>query len=129
MTEKEKNYLNQWRSKAREDYLTINRLTEGEVIATSSVCFHCQQLVEKYLKMFLVYHRQEIVKTHEIEFLLHECSKIDSDFENIDPVNLSDFGVALRYPDDYYLPSVDEALFYKGLALKFKKLVEDKIDF
>jgi len=118
MNEKENKYLKQWINKANEDLLTINRLTEGEVIAVSSVCFHCQQLVEKYLKLFLIYNRQEIERTHEIEFLLHECSRVDKDFEAIDPKNLSDFGVSVRYPDDFYLPSVDEALEYKELALK-----------
>jgi len=128
MNEKEKKYLQQWISKANEDLLTINRLTEDEVVAVSSVCFHCQQLVEKYLKLFLIYNKQEIERTHEIEFLLHECSKFDKDFETIDPKNLSDFGVSVRYPDDFYLPSDDEALEYKELALKIKKMVEEKIN-
>jgi HEPN domain-containing protein len=73
MNDDEKNYLQQWKSRANDDLITINRLTEDEVIATSSVCFHCQQLVEKYLKMFLVFHHKDIIKTHEIEFLLHYC--------------------------------------------------------
>jgi len=42
MNDKEKTYLQQWISRANDDYLTINRLTDGEVIAASSVCFHCQ---------------------------------------------------------------------------------------
>jgi len=129
MNDNEKKYLQQWINKAQDDYLTINRLTEGDVIATSSVCFHCQQLVEKYLKIFLVYHHQEIVKTHEIEFLLNECSKIDQDFENIDPKNLSDFGVAMRYPDDFYVPSIYESLEYKEMAFEIKRIVEEKIKF
>jgi len=67
------------------------------------------------------------VKTHEIEFLLNECAKIDKDFENIDPKNLSDFGVAMRYPDDYYIPSNYETLEYKEMAFQIKNIVEDKI--
>lgn len=41
------NYIKQWLSKANEDLLVIEKLTEFEIIATSSVCFHCQQAVEK----------------------------------------------------------------------------------
>jgi len=128
MNEKEKEYLQQWIIKAQDDFITINRLTDGVVVATTSICFHCQQLVEKYLKMFLVYNKQEIVKTHEIEFLLFECSKIDKDFEDLDPKNLSDFGVAMRYPGDFYIPTIEEALEYKALAFQIKDFIEKKVD-
>jgi len=88
MNEQIKQYLLQWKQKANEDLLTIKRLSDGEMTATSSICFHCQQLVEKYLKLFLLYHAVDIARTHEIEFLLHECSKIDNDFNSIDPKNI-----------------------------------------
>jgi len=128
MNDNEKKYLLQWKNRANDDFITINRLTENEVIATSSACFHCQQLVEKYLKIFLLYHHKEIVKTHEIEFLLHECSKIDNDFEEIDPKNLSDFGVSMRYPDDFYIPAVEETLEYKDLTFHIMDIVSSKIE-
>ena len=108
--------------------LTIKRLSDGEMTATSSICFHCQQLVKKYLKLFLLYHAVDIARTHEIEFLLHECSKIDNDFNTIDPKNLSDFGVAIRYPDDFYLPSEEETKEYILLAIAIKNMVEQRID-
>ena len=47
-------FVHQWISKAEEDLLVVEKLTEIEVFATSSVCFHCQQAVEKYLKAFLI---------------------------------------------------------------------------
>lgn len=123
-----KKYLLQWIQKADEDLKTIQRLSEGEMVAVSSICFHCQQLAEKYLKLFLLFHKKEIVRTHEIEFLLHECSKIDKDFESIDPRNLSDFGVSVRYPDDFYLPSEAETREYIDLAKEIMKMVEQKVD-
>jgi len=128
MNEQIRQYLLQWKQKANQDLLTIQRLSEGEMIATSSICFHCQQLVEKYLKLFLLYHGVEITRTHEIEFLQHECAKIDKDFETFDPKNLSDFGVAVRYPDDFYLPSEDETKEYIALAIAIKEMVEQKIE-
>ena len=48
--------------------------------------------------------------------------------ETIDPKNLSDFGVAIRYPDDFYLPSEDETREYIILALAKKDMVEQRID-
>ncbi|MFW5850955.1 MAG: hypothetical protein ACOCWB_01900 [Bacteroidota bacterium] len=35
-------FIKQWLLKADEDLLVINKLTEFEIVATSSVCFHCQ---------------------------------------------------------------------------------------
>jgi HEPN domain-containing protein len=66
-------------------------------------------------------------KTHNIEFLLSECSDIDKDFIDIDPKELSDFGVDARYPGDLYIPTESETLEYKKLAFEIKELVEIKI--
>ena len=121
-------FIKQWLIKANEDLLVVDKLTEFEIIATSSVCFHCQQAVEKFLKAFLIVNGVDIKKTHNIEFLLSECSDIDIDFANIDPKELSDFGVDVRYPGDMFVPDESETLEYKNLAFEIKNLVEEKID-
>jgi HEPN domain-containing protein len=121
------NYINQWIQKANEDLIVIDKLTEYEIIATTAVCFHCQQMAEKYLKAFLIANEKEIWKTHNIEFLLAECSEFDEDFKEIDPKNLSDFGVDVRYPGDMYSPSEKETLEHKEIAIKIKTLVESKL--
>ena len=128
MNDVTKKYIKQWLIRANEDLLVVNKLTEFEVVATSSACFHCQQAVEKYLKAFLISNGNEIKKTHNIEFLLSECEDIDSDFAKIDPKNLSDFGVDIRYPGDMFVPSDKEAIEYKKLAFTVKELVEEKIN-
>lgn len=120
-------YIKQWLIKANEDLLVISKLTEYEVIATSSVCFHCQQAVEKFLKAFLIANGVEIKKTHNIEYLLSECADFDGDFSDIDPKELSDFGVDARYPGDMFIPDPDETIEYKNLAFEIKDLVEMKI--
>ncbi len=127
MNEETKNYLRQWISKAGDDLIVIDKLTQFEVVATSAVCFHCQQVVEKYLKAFLIAQGVEIRKTHNIEFLLAECEEIDSDFSSIDPKDLNDFGVDIRYPGDIYSPSIEETLAHKQIALDVKELVEQKL--
>jgi HEPN domain-containing protein len=120
-------FIKQWLLKANEDLLVIDKLTEFEIIATSSVCFHCQQAVEKFLKAFLIANGINVKKTHNIEFLLSECSDIDKDYVEIDPKELSDFGVDARYPGDMYIPDESETLEYKKLAFEIKNLVESKI--
>jgi HEPN domain-containing protein len=121
-------FIKQWLFKAKEDLLVVEKLTEFEIIATSSVCFHCQQAVEKYLKAFLIANGIDIKRTHNIEFLLSECTDIDNDFSNIDPKELSEFGVDVRYPGDMYIPDEKETIEYKKLAFDIKILVESKMD-
>ncbi len=121
-------FIKQWLFKANEDLLVVNKLTEFEIIATSSVCFHCQQAVEKFLKAYLIANGVEIKKTHNIEYLLSECADFDKDFADIDPKELSDFGVDARYPGDMYVPGKDETLEYKNLAFEIRNLVEMKIN-
>jgi len=121
-------FIKQWLLKANEDIFVVEKLTEKEIIAPSSACFHCQQAVERFLKAFLIANNIGIIKTHNIEFLLSECSDIDPDFAEIDPKELSDFGVDTRYPGDIYIPDEKETLFYKNITLDIKNLVENKIN-
>jgi HEPN domain-containing protein len=53
-------FVKQWLLKANEDLLVVEKLTEYEIIATSSACFHCQQAAEKFLKAFLIANDIEI---------------------------------------------------------------------
>ncbi|MFW5755959.1 MAG: HEPN domain-containing protein [Tangfeifania sp.] len=127
MNEATREFVVQWMNKANEDLLVVKKLTEFEMVALSSVCFHCQQAVEKYLKAYLISNGKEIKKTHNIEFLLSECEDFDSDFAGIDPKNLSDFGVEIRYPGDLYTPSEQEAKEYIEIAHLVEKVVNEKI--
>jgi len=128
MNKETKQFVEDWIKRANEDLLVINRLTEGSTIATSAICFHCQQLVEKMLKAYLITNGKEIKKTHNIEFLLSECADFDIEFSEIDPRNLSDFGVEVRYPDDTYNPDENEAIEYKQLAIEVKEFITNKIE-
>ncbi|HNR43264.1 MAG TPA: HEPN domain-containing protein [Bacteroidales bacterium] len=119
----QKEYIHQWIQKANEDKLAIQRLIDPEIVSPSVVCFHCEQMAEKYLKAFLIFHGKEVIKTHNIEFLLSECASINSDFSSIDPLNLSDFGVSVRYPGDQYIPSEKEVLECKEIAFEIERIV------
>ena len=121
-------FIKQWLAKANEDLLVVEKLTEVEIIATPSVCFHCQQAVEKFLKAYLIANGVDVKKTHNIEFLLSECTDIDKTFADFDPKELSDFSVDARYPGDMYIPEENETMEYKKLALEIKEFVENKVD-
>ena len=46
--------------RANEDLLVVDKLTHPEMTAISSVCFHCQQAAEKFLKAYLIANHIEI---------------------------------------------------------------------
>ncbi|NQV03682.1 MAG: HEPN domain-containing protein [Bacteroidia bacterium] len=108
MNNDELQYLKQWVAKAEEDLLVVRQLMNSEHQIHGAIAFHCQQSAEKFLKAFMAFHRLEIPRTHNIEFLLSQCSRIDNDFSQIDPGNLTDFGVEVRYPGDFLEPTVNE---------------------
>lgn len=52
-----------WFQKAENDLLNVQNNLQAERYASDTVCFHCQQTVEKYLKGFLAWHQAPFVKT------------------------------------------------------------------
>ena len=122
-------YIENWLKKAENDLKIVKHeleLSEDETVKDGA-CFHCQQAVEKYLKAYLIFHKVDFPRTHNIEYLLEQAAKIDADFDEIDVDELSDFGVDIRYPDSFYIPQMDEVNFYYDLALRIKNLVLKKI--
>jgi HEPN domain-containing protein len=108
MNDELKRYVQQWIDKADEDRLVVHQLLEADSIARGTMGFHCQQATEKYLKAFLIFHGIEPERTHNLEFLLERCAAIDVNFSDIDPLNLTDYGVEVRYPGDFLEPSIVE---------------------
>jgi HEPN domain-containing protein len=126
MTKEQSEYINQWLIKANEDIFVIEYLSKEEPgTFTSAICFHAQQAVEKFLKAFLLFNSCEIKKVHDVDFLLEECKKIDQNsFREVDLKNLTEYSVNARYPDDFIIPLVEDALYYKELAITIKTVIE-----
>lgn len=128
MNNEENEYLKNWIFRAKEDIAVIDNLYETDPnIYASTICFHAQQAVEKFLKAFLVYHNIDFPRTHDVDFLLLECKKIDSTDFDVDLGSLSDFGVNIRYPDDFYIPDKEETVQYRYVAHRIQEIVEKKI--
>jgi len=62
-----------------------------------------------------------------LEFLLSECKKIEQSGFDLDFGSLTDFGVSVRYPDDFVVPEKEDIILYLQIALEVKKVVENKI--
>jgi len=130
MTKDQSEYVRNWLFRADEDIAVIERLFEsGPELYASTICFHAQQAVEKFLKAFLVFNSIDFPKTHDLDFLLIECRNVSNSDFDIDLGSLTDFGVSVRYPDDFYIPDLDEIIRYRNIAIKVKKIVEDKLNF
>jgi HEPN domain-containing protein len=119
--------LKQWFDKANEDYcVALELLKTGSYNGT--ICFHCQQSIEKYLKAFLFFKGEEIKKTHILDFLLNRACNFDSDFCNIETYDLDQFAVDIRYPGDLLVPTNTETNEFIEVAKQIKSLVETKIN-
>ncbi len=124
-----KDYLQKWLIKANNDLIVASHELQFEDPVTDIICFHCQQSVEKFLKAFLIFNNRDFEKTHNISFLIQSCAEIDKSFETVDLKNLNFFGVSVRYPDDFYIPSLAETEYYFSIAENIKTLVESKIKY
>lgn len=93
----------QWRSKARSDWTTVEILLNNERCPADTVCFHCQQFVEKLLKAILTRHGVEAPRTHDIRRLIQLAEPFVPElagFSNSSDA-LTAHGVESRYPDDW----------------------------
>jgi len=124
-----KTLVNKWIKKADNDLLTVERELSFKDPVTDTVCFHCQQAVEKYLKAFLVYHQIYFPKTHKIMDLLELCATVDTSFKNElnEADNLTDYAVELRYPDVWIEPDIQETEEAFKIAKNVKKFVLNKL--
>lgn len=91
----------EWVKRAEEDYLAAIALSRRRRhFLHNTVCFHCQQCAEKYLKARLEEAELGIPKTHDLEVLLNNAASVEPLWTALRPAlqNLTDFAVAFRYP-------------------------------
>ena len=93
----------EWVEKAEGDYKTaviLNRPRKEP--QPDSICYHCQQSAEKYLKAFLLFNQVNPPRTHNLLDLLTECITYDVALAVLSPLfqNLNPYSVQFRYPGD-----------------------------
>jgi len=128
MNQEKSDYIRNWLFRANEDLAVMKDLRNSNPEGfTSTICFHAQQAVEKFLKAFLAFSDFDFPRTHDVDYLLMECQKIDSASFDIDLKSLTEFGVSIRYPDDFYIPTPDESNEYSQIAVAISEIVEKLI--
>ena len=119
-----------WALKAEHDFKVGERELTFDDPVTDMVCFHMQQCVEKYLKAYLTLQGRAFRRTHDIAELIELCKDADPEFETLYSLqadHLTVYGVEIRYPDDFYMPSREEAQHCVEIALAVRDFVREKL--
>ena len=108
----------QWVAKARNDLLNADNNLGAEEIPFDTVCFHCQQAAEKLLKAYLTAYGQTPPHTHDLLLLLESILPFSVDAERLRDslALLMPYAVEIRYPDDWFQPSLEDAQEARGAA-------------
>lgn len=103
MNEETREAVRGWLQKATIDWTTIEVLLESKRCPRESVCFHCQQYVEKLLKAMLTLHGIEAPKTHDLKRLVQlaasKCPELLRFEDRVD--SLTAHAIQSRYPGDW----------------------------
>ena len=119
----------QWVIKAGNDLLNADNNLNAETIPLDTVCFHCQQAAEKLLKAFLVGKGRTYPITHDLLAILESIIPINAEAEQLrdDLALLTPYAVEVRYPDDFFMPSLQDAQEARESANRVKKWFENAL--
>lgn len=123
--------VKEWIEKANHDLQAAHYLLDMEDLITDVIAFHFQQAVEKYLKAYLTYFNIRVSKTHDLIVILNQCIEHDFDFKSFNSdilIKLTDCGVMVRYPDDFYELSLNEVQEFSEVASFTKDFVLKKLN-
>jgi len=103
MNDQTREAVRQWRTKARSNWTAVEILLASERCPAETVCFHCQQFVEKLLKAFLTRHGIETPKTHDLRRLIQLAEPFAPELSRLSDASdtLTIHGVETRYPGDW----------------------------
>ena len=117
--------LRQWVRKAEHDLEAASRIMAiEEGCPFDTVCFHCQQAAEKYLKCLLTYLGIQAPRTHNLialAALLPLEQRFPVPVEDL--AELNPYSVDVRYADDWREPQLSDANRAIELASQVKAAV------
>ncbi len=132
MNDKIKEYVRAWLGKAQSDMKNAQLIMSANDASPplDTVCFHCQQASEKYLKAYLIYHNRTFPYSHNLADIVNECIQVDEDFASIQRKAeiLTPYAVEIRYPDDFYMPTRQEAEESLAIATEIRDFVFARMD-
>ncbi len=125
MDDHKKKLAKEWFDSAISDYRYAEVGLKEEQIYPQ-ICFLSQQVAEKFLKGFLVFHGVEPPRVHELPLLLNECVRINAVLEELRDACelLTGFYIESRYPPD--IPQYSKAEISE--AFGSARLIKEKIE-
>ena len=120
----------QWVAKAHSDWEAVEILSAHPRCPRDTVCFHCQQFVEKLLKAQLTLNGVEAPRTHNLRRLIQLAGPFTEGLsDHIDESDtLTAHGVASRYPDERHEIGADEMDQMVALAREFARILLPKLE-
>jgi HEPN domain-containing protein len=118
-----------WLALAEDDLKVATLILNSNEIILGPVFFHIQQCVEKALKSYLIFKRQNVRRTHDLVVLVENCMEFDAEFSIFlkDAADLTPYASETRYPDAcFVMPDVSTAKIDMGKADKILEFVRRK---
>ena len=115
--------VREWVRKAENDLKGASHtLKLGGECPADVVCFHAQQVVEKYLKAALVAEGTDFPRTHDITEIMSLMPKDHRPNISIEENRrLTAYATLMRYPGDYQPLSLGDARSSVALARRVRK--------
>ncbi len=131
MNDKTREYVQMWLDKANSDLKNAEIILAAQTKSPplDTVCFHCQQAAEKFIKAFLIFHGKQFPFSHNLADLVAICMQVNLAFAAIQrkAETLTPFAVEIRYPDDFYMPSRQETEEAFAIATEIKAFISAKL--
>lgn len=113
-----------WLRQAEDDLKWAKSSADSEIYY--GACFAAQQVIEKSLKAFLIFHKRPFKKTHDVMVLLEDCFVVDKAFENL---RLAIGVVVPYYVETRYPEMIEQAGFNEAGTTEAYRAAERVIDF
>jgi len=130
MNDQTREAVRQWRAKARSDWTAVEILLASKRCPAETVCFHCQQFVEKLLKAFLTSHGIETPKTHDLRRLIQLAEPFVPELSRLSDASdtLTIHGVETRYPGHWRQIETSEMNEVVKLSRQFGDILLAKLE-
>jgi len=107
MSQSQNLYPYEWLDWAKQNWEVFHLSLDRGLVFVAA--YHLQQAVEKWLKAFLLYHRWQLERTHDLENLLAEAVKHEPSLQQYQAMcHRVKYFIAARYPELPHPPTEDE---------------------
>ena len=97
---------------------SAKKLARGKDAYLDTAIYHCQQMAEKVIKGWLIYHDISFEKTHDLRLLVTMASEVEPRFKSWFEVaeKVSPDATAYRYPGEKLEPTSEESVLHETVV-------------